>query len=205
MRKFRIAVAFAVLSVAAASFSACDVTSGNTFASPSGAVVNRTKCSHSSDACFQAASATCAGPYQVIESESHPGRLLEDAMPGPVTWYSMTYQCGPSDGKMPTFALRGGATINETSTFTNSSLGIEKLSPFYPGGCLWSSYRQLENHRNAGARIQRVPSQTGKTERQISGGAFTSRGTIGAPEACSASTEQIPVSAYGRPSRLKPN
>jgi hypothetical protein len=33
-------------------------------------------------------------------------------MPGPVTWYSMTYQCGPSDGKMPAFAFRGGPTVN---------------------------------------------------------------------------------------------
>jgi hypothetical protein len=58
-----------------------------------------------------AAAATCTGPYQVIESESHPGRLLENTMPGPVTWYGMTYQCGPYEGKMP-FAFRGGPTVN---------------------------------------------------------------------------------------------
>jgi hypothetical protein len=33
-------------------------------------------------------------------------------MSGPVTWYSVTYQCGPSDGKMPTFTFRGGPTVN---------------------------------------------------------------------------------------------
>lgn len=112
MRNLGIVVRCAFLGAAAASLSACDVTSGNSFASPSGAVVNRTKCSQSSDACFQKAAATCGGPYQVIESESHPGRLFEDAMPGPVTWYAMTYQCGPSDGKMPTFAFKGGPTVN---------------------------------------------------------------------------------------------
>jgi len=102
----------AVLGFAAVSLSACDLTSGNSFASPSGAVVNRAKCSQSSDSCFQKAAATCGGPYQVVDSESHAGRLLEDAMPGPVTWYTMTYQCGPSDGKMPAFAFRGGSTVN---------------------------------------------------------------------------------------------
>jgi hypothetical protein len=112
MRKLGIVVRCAFLGAAAVSLAACDLTSGNSFASPSGAVVNRAKCSHSSDACFQAAGATCNGPYQVIESESHPGGTLADLMPGPVTWYSMTYQCGPSDGKMPTFALRGGPTVN---------------------------------------------------------------------------------------------
>jgi hypothetical protein len=112
MRNLGIVVRCAVLSAAAVSLSACDVTTGNTFASPSGAVVNTAKCSHSSDSCFQKAAATCGGPYQVIESESHPGRLFEDAMPGPVTWYTMTYQCGPSDGKMPTFAFKGGPTVN---------------------------------------------------------------------------------------------
>jgi hypothetical protein len=112
MRDLGVVVRCAVLCAAAVSLSACDVTSSNSFASPSGAVVNRAKCSQSSDTCFQKASATCGGPYQVIESESHPGRLLEDAMPGPVTWYTMTYQCGPSDGKMPTFAFQGGPTVN---------------------------------------------------------------------------------------------
>jgi hypothetical protein len=101
-----------LLCVAAVGLSGCDLTSGNSFASPSGAMVNRAKCSHSSDSCFQAAAATCAGPYQVIESESHPGGTLADVLPGPVTWYTMTYQCGPSDGKMPTFAFRGGPTVN---------------------------------------------------------------------------------------------
>jgi hypothetical protein len=79
---------------------------------PSGATFNTAKCSHTSDACFQKAAATCGGPYQVIDSESHAGGTLADVLPGPVTWYGMTYQCGPSDGKMPTFAFRGGPTVN---------------------------------------------------------------------------------------------
>jgi hypothetical protein len=113
MRNLEIVVRCAVLSVAAISLSACDITSSsNSFASPSGAVVNRAKCSRSSDFCFKTAADTCSGPYQVIESESHAGGALTDTSPGPITWYSMTYQCGPSDGKMPTFAFRGGPTVN---------------------------------------------------------------------------------------------
>jgi hypothetical protein len=73
-------------------------------------VVNRAKCVQT-DACFKKAAETCGGPYQVIESESQlydsGNRILGSAI-----WYSMTYQCGPSDGKMPTFAFRGGPTVN---------------------------------------------------------------------------------------------
>lgn len=99
-----------LLCVAAASLSGCDLTSGNSFASPSGAIVNRAKCVQT-DACFEKAAATCGGPYQVIESES---QLYDSGnkILGSVIWYSMTYQCGPSDGKMPTFAFRGGPTVN---------------------------------------------------------------------------------------------
>lgn len=100
-----------LLCAAAVSLSGCNLTSGNTFTAPSGATANSAKCSQSPDGCFQKASQTCAGPYQVLDSESHPGGAFADATPGPVTWYSMTYQCGPSDGKMPAFTGRG-STIN---------------------------------------------------------------------------------------------
>lgn len=30
---------------------------------------------------------------------------MADVIAGPVTWYSLSYQCGPSDGKMPSFAF----------------------------------------------------------------------------------------------------
>jgi hypothetical protein len=104
-----------LLCVAAVSLSGCDLTSGNSFASPSGAMVNTAKCSHTSDACFQKAAATCGRPYQVIDSERHTGGAFADLTPGPVTWYGMTYQCGSSDGKMPTFPFGGApppTTVN---------------------------------------------------------------------------------------------
>jgi|ERR1700730_7971906 len=101
-----------LLGAAAVSLAACDLTSGSSFTGPSGAVANTAKCSHSSDACFQKASQTCGGPYLVLDSESHAGGALADVMPGPVTWYGMTYQCGPSDGKMPAFPFRGLPNVN---------------------------------------------------------------------------------------------
>jgi hypothetical protein len=111
-----------LLCVAACSLSGCDLTSGNSFASPSGATFNTAKCSHTSDACFQKAAATCGGPYQVIDSESHPGGTLADVIPGPVTWYGMTYQCGPSDGKMPTFLYRVGGGAPPTTVNANVNI-----------------------------------------------------------------------------------
>jgi hypothetical protein len=53
------------------------------------------------------ASKTYQGSYQVLDSESHAGGLLADILPGPVTWYGMTYSCGPSDGRLPSFAFKG--------------------------------------------------------------------------------------------------
>jgi hypothetical protein len=79
----------------------------NAFVDPSGAQVQTTKCNTSPQACFQRATETCGGPYQVIDSHSNAGGLLADFLPGPVAWYSMTYRCGQSDGQMPRFAFRG--------------------------------------------------------------------------------------------------
>jgi hypothetical protein len=86
--------------------SAC-LTSSDTFTAPSGATANTAKCSYSPNGCYQQASQTCGGPYLVLDSESHAGGALADALPGPVTWYAMTYQCGPSDGKLPGLPFRG--------------------------------------------------------------------------------------------------
>ena len=47
------------------------------------------------------------GSYQILDSESHAGGLLIDAIPGPVTWYTMTYTCGPSDGRLADFPFQG--------------------------------------------------------------------------------------------------
>jgi hypothetical protein len=96
-----------LLGIAAICLSGCMETTATSFNGPSGAQVSSAKCQYASAGCLQQAAQTCRGPYQVLDSDSHSGGLLADLMPGPVTWYSMTYQCGASDGKMPAFAFRG--------------------------------------------------------------------------------------------------
>jgi len=114
--------------------SGCMETTNTSFSGLSGQLASTAKCNSSSVSCLQKAAEACgSGPYQVLESESHAGGLLADTNPGPFTWYSMTYRCGPSDGKMPTFAFRGPqyvepaapATVNVQSSTTDAP----RLSP----------------------------------------------------------------------------
>jgi len=81
--------------------------SPQTFIGPSGKALETVKCKSSPKQCFVQANNSCGGAYQVVSSESHAGGILADLMPGPVTWYGMTYQCGESDGKTPTFPFQG--------------------------------------------------------------------------------------------------
>ena len=87
---------------------ACVTPSVKEYTGPDGRSVKTVKCSKSPEKCFITASSSCSGgTYQVVTSESHAGGLIADILPGPVTWYGMTYICGPSDGKMPYFAFKG--------------------------------------------------------------------------------------------------
>ncbi len=98
-------------------FSGCASTSSS-FSAPDGSTYKTIKCSQNSTECLQKASESCpSGVYKVISSESHAGGVVADVFPGPVTWYSITYKCGPSDGKMPAFPFTGQqytppATVN---------------------------------------------------------------------------------------------
>lgn len=75
---------------------------------PDGELIKVTKCNQSPSGCYEAASKSCDGSaYYVLASESHAGGLLADIVPGPVTWYSMTYRCGVSGGPMPKFPFGG--------------------------------------------------------------------------------------------------
>ena len=91
----------------ALSLSACVKPEQTSAIGPSGNKMLVSKCSQSPNGCYQKATETCSGPYQVLDSYSKAGGLIADIIPGPVTWYYMTYQCGPSDGKTPTFPFRG--------------------------------------------------------------------------------------------------
>ncbi|MBM2292578.1 hypothetical protein JQX09_11680 [Sulfitobacter pseudonitzschiae] len=89
------------------SLSACVEPQQTSIVGPSGQNMLVAKCSQSPNACYQKASDTCSGSYQVLDSYSKAGGLLADVLPGPVTWYYMTYQCGQTDGQTPTFPFRG--------------------------------------------------------------------------------------------------
>lgn len=87
---------------------ACASTGVDEVRAPDGSIVKSVKCVSDSGKCMAAASESCGGgTYRVLDSSSNAGGALADLMPGPFTWYRMHYVCGPSDGKMPTFAFRG--------------------------------------------------------------------------------------------------
>lgn len=77
---------------------------------PDGTAMKNVKCNVDAQKCLALASESCkasGGSYQVVRSHSNAGGTLADVAPGPVTWYNMTYICGPSDGRHPEFAFRG--------------------------------------------------------------------------------------------------
>lgn len=113
----------------------CATTSLKEFKAPDGSAVKTVKCTSDTSKCFEKASQSCPvdSSYLVKSSESHMGGVLADIFPGPVTWYSMTYSCGVSDGKMPDFAFTGErmtfpmpvaptpVIIKQKPTYTNCS------------------------------------------------------------------------------------
>ncbi len=88
---------------------ACATTNVTQFQGPDGTLVKTVKCSSDNTKCFNAAKESCPGEgtYSVISSASRAGGLAADILPGPVTWYYMTYVCGTPDGLMPEFKFTG--------------------------------------------------------------------------------------------------
>ena len=99
----------ASLIAAVLTLSGCASTAVKEYRAPDGTSIKTVKCVSDSSKCFMNASQSCApsGTYRVLSSESHAGGALADWIPGPFTWYSMTYSCGPSDGRMPDFVFGG--------------------------------------------------------------------------------------------------
>ena len=89
--------------------SGCATTTVKEFQGPDGRAIKTVKCTSDPSKCFGMASQNCpnGGTYRVISSESHAGGIAADFIPGPITWYSMTFSCGLSDGKMPDFNFAG--------------------------------------------------------------------------------------------------
>ena len=103
MKKAAFSLAFVAL------INGCATTSVTQFQAPDGTSVKTVKCSSDATKCFSAASQSCSGKgtYKVVSSASRSGGLAADILPGPVTWYYMTYICGLSDGAMPEFKFTG--------------------------------------------------------------------------------------------------
>jgi hypothetical protein len=87
----------------------CATTNVTQFQAPDGTTIKTVKCNSDPTKCFAAATQSCpgSGTYRVVSSESRAGGIAADLIPGPVTWYYMTYACGPSDGKLPEFRFAG--------------------------------------------------------------------------------------------------
>ena len=81
-----------------------DVTS---FRGPAGQTVYKTTCKIDESECYQDAAAVCGKSYQVLGSESHSGGILADLFPGPIKYYSMSFACGASDGRIAQFPHHG--------------------------------------------------------------------------------------------------
>ncbi|MDC1134143.1 hypothetical protein OAT42_04375 [Alphaproteobacteria bacterium] len=105
-------------------------TSTTSFSGPSGKSLFKTKCNVDTSKCFAEASSKCGGSYNVINSESHAGGTLADILPGPVTWYGMTYESGPSNGQYPKFAFQG----QRPSSSSNNTIIIKNCANKSYGG-----------------------------------------------------------------------
>lgn len=101
---------YVTIVLAALLLSACASPTVSELRAPDGTAMKNVKCPADPQRCFEVASESCrstGGTYQVVRSHSNAGGTMADIMPGPVTWYNMTYVCGPSDGRLPDFAFRG--------------------------------------------------------------------------------------------------
>jgi hypothetical protein len=56
--------------------------------------VYKTKCKGAFAGCASTAREECKGAYAKLNEGSHAGGALADAIPGPVTWYTLTFRCG---------------------------------------------------------------------------------------------------------------
>ena len=72
----------------------------------------KVKCKNTPEACLEEAYTKCNGEtFTTLYSDSHAGGILADLMPGPTTWYALTFKCGGEETK-PNFPWVG-TTIEE--------------------------------------------------------------------------------------------
>lgn len=100
---------FIILSALFVFLSGCNAgPQAKSYTGPTGEMQSTVRCTKETGPCFEKASEVCdGGSYRVLNSYRNAGGLWADVLPGPVTWYTMNIVCGPSDGVMPDFPLRG--------------------------------------------------------------------------------------------------
>ncbi len=76
----------------------------------------KVKCTNTPESCLEDAYKQCNGrTFTTIYSDSHAGGILADYIPGPTTWYALTFKCG-GPGTKPNFAWRGTTTQEAISS-----------------------------------------------------------------------------------------
>jgi len=71
----------------------------------------KVKCKNTPEACLEEAYTKCNGTFTTLYSDSHAGGILADFIPGPTTWYALTFKCG-GEVSRPNFPWVG-TTIEE--------------------------------------------------------------------------------------------
>lgn len=106
----------------------CESSDVGTYPGPSGETLVTVRCKSETAQCFAKATEACGGKYVVVDSYSNSGGLLADAIPGPITWYTMTAQCGVSDGKIPTFPFRGASGAEAMAAMSQATASSRPLN-----------------------------------------------------------------------------
>lgn len=136
----------------------------------SGAAYFKAKCKSDIGNCLADAKSQCGGEFTVVHKESHAGGLLADAIPGPVTWHTVTFRCGASaeatadsahDDALRAFVMpqctadwegRCGLLtdrLDTGATIDAPALAIEAASPGEPGGLLRSAAKKCNEQPDA--------------------------------------------------------
>lgn len=97
--------------------------------------IKQARCNINPDKCYEQATFNCQPKkYQVKSTKTNLGGLFADVLPGPFTWYTITYSCiSENNSSSATLSqpaspeLQNNNLSNPVALPTNSSLEIERL------------------------------------------------------------------------------
>jgi len=116
-------------------------------ASAYGEAAYKTKCTNTPESCIEDAYKRCnGGTFSTIYSDAHSGGIIADFIPGPTTWYALTFKCGGA-GNRPDFAWRGTTTQEALETMKV----YQSMSPPIPKTTHTNCYK-LGNSMNCTSR-----------------------------------------------------